>query len=427
MISFIYGGYGDGKSYSGMRCTRSELLNGRRGISTNLAIKEKEFAGYLQKKFPKSNCVLHQRLRILEDEEIGTFMLHRISTAALWYDIPAPCAEDEKRGKRPEWHQLRDKGMLFIIEEAHEFFNAYSWQEIGRAFRAYKNQNRKFSDDIIFITPQLAEIDKQLRTSGQSYTRLINLGKRKLHGISMPATFLAREYANFPGPQSHPVNQYIFSMEKDLADCYDTAKGVRGVQGFLADKENKVKGVPWWLVLGVVIVLAVLFLSAPFLLRSKIQKSLLPPAKRIVQNTNENRGALDLFLPTQKPGQVGQSTRQKGDEEVFCTGFMVYPNNTVEVTLSDGRVARSQDGEVQTVAKRAVKVFDQIYQVRKREPEYTPQPVQQFSGMPAEGSFDERPGIQVIPFPNRPVDGSLLTKQRETISSRMFPGTASQR
>ena len=387
MIHFIIGGFGGGKSYSGLRLIRSELLNGNRGICTNLAIDEKKFSKYLGDTYPKINVSLHQRLRILTDEEIGEFMLHRISRNHLWYDIPAPDKDAEKRGVRPDWSLLRDNGIFYVIEEAHEFFNSYQWQEIGRAFRAYKNQNRKFSDDIIFITPQITEIDKQLRISGQSYTQLINLGKKKIKGVRLPPIFLAREYSTIPDRNTSPMNSYTYGLDLKLADCYDTAKGVRGVQGGLADKERKTKGISWWLVLGVCTVITISFFFGPPLISRLIFKRTFgrgthltattsPPSLRLKNKTedHEYRTNEDVVIA----GQRRFEKQAAEGEDVVCTGYTVEPKDIV-VYLSDGRVARASRLQVQGVNEDFVRAFGKVYRVSpglvaEKKPEYPEYP-----------------------------------------------------
>ena len=121
MIHFVLGGFGSGKSYSGMRMIRAELLGGNRPVVTNLAVREKDLAEYFAKKFSKAHIRLHQRLRLLTDDEVPQFYLHRLSKAGLWYDIAPPDPDAEKRGARPDWTRWRDSGVLQekrMIEEA---------------------------------------------------------------------------------------------------------------------------------------------------------------------------------------------------------------------------------------------------------------------------------------------------------------------
>src|SRR5258706_13670899 len=358
MISFILGGFGSGKSYAGMRLARSELTDGSRGIVTNLAIHQPKFGRYFHEEYPKADVRLNQRLRLMQDDDVAQFFLHRISTGGLWYDIPAPDADSEKRGARPDWTKLRDNGILFIIEEAHEFFNSYHWAEIGRAFRAYKNQNRKFSDDIVFITPQIAEIDKQLRTSGQSYTVLTNLGQKKVHGVALPQLFLAREFATIPERTSHPLNTYRYTLDLKLADCYDTAKGVRGVQGGLADKEKKRDGIPFkWVALAAVLlatsVILVLWLFAGRTIKKSLGVSQLADASKQIQRVSSEKNQ----KPTEAAAQVAVErqanvlTNSDADLPVEMTGYCKLGDKWL-VVLSDGTTYETGDVELRTLAKK---------------------------------------------------------------------------
>lgn len=379
MIQFAWGGFGAGKSYHGMRRVRSEHLEGFRPICTNLAIHEAKLARYYAEKYPKSDVCVHQRTRILTDEEVGEFMLHRVSTNALWYDIPAPDKEAEKRGARPDWTRIRDNGILFIIEEAHEFFNSYSWQEIGRAFRAYKNQNRKFSDDILFITPSLMELDKQLRMSGQLYTHLTNAGQRKISGIVVPQAFIAREYFTFPGPSSQAMTTTVYTLEKDLADCYDTARGVRGVQGKKADINSRPKGIQWWWLIVAFVAFISLVLALMLYLQHEFKLHMLHKvalenqtsqnvrsstsvnvAENVVQKALQN----DVSSDQAKPGSpgVGQSVTN-----VVCVGWVKVENEYLAL-MSDGETYSSASHELDWIEARKISILGKVYPIVKREP-----------------------------------------------------------
>ena len=398
MIHFIFGGFGSGKSYAGMRAIRSELLNGNRPIVTNLAVMEKDLARYFSENYSRSHVVLHQRLRLLNDDEMANFFVHRVSRSGLWYDIPLPSPEEEKRGVRPDWTQLRDNGCLFIIEEAHEFFGAYQWQEVGRSFRAYKNQNRKFNDDILLITPNLGEIDKQLRLSGQSYTQLINAGKRKIRGIKMPDVFIAREFTTIPQPTSVPSNVYTYGLDVKLANCYDTAKGVRGVQGSLADKEAKVRGVPWWVPVALFVLLGVGLFLGPFIFRKKIARGFTHSFAGV--ETNPSKAAAAVVGAVTGRERVGGSqtvpvaSRVSESNSIVCRGYMVWPGG-VTVFLSDGRTADSADGDVEWVHRNRVKVFGEEFPVKALYPEMVAQPASLGNNLP------------VAAYPGGPLPGGM--------------------
>jgi hypothetical protein len=393
---FHLGSYGSGKSYGAFElAVYKELLEGKRGIVTNLAllqhpkIKGQETPNtpglgalneLIHKRFPNLDARVLQRVRILTEDEVPYFFCHRIDRDGNFYDIPVPPPDEEKRGKRPDFSLLRDDGIVFVIDEFHDFFNSRAWADVGRSVGWYKNQQRKLFDDIHACTPQIDEVDKQMRTIGHEYRVYLNLGLRKVRGVVLPQTFLCTVYSSLASLKAgrSPLNRWPFTMDFDLANCYDTAKGVRGIQGSTADIGKRPKGLHWSVI---PICFALLIFGIFFLFHEGKKKFLnsMNHTVRSVENPDKKKSANFFFPSHEKDSMVFSSPPPQSQDvataSVSCLGWFVFTPRHVEVYLSDGRVADSRLFQVQDLQFNRVKVFNQWFPVNRPSLIYTSSPV----------------------------------------------------
>jgi len=122
-IHFISGKPRGGKSLYAVKLCIEELVFGERVVITNLSFKLPELNAYLQQKYPAKSIDLHERLRVLTDEETNKFWLIRPGNPVITLLTDAQW----KAGLKPDYSQVTDKGVLYAIDEIHNFFNARAW------------------------------------------------------------------------------------------------------------------------------------------------------------------------------------------------------------------------------------------------------------------------------------------------------------
>ena len=185
-VIFISGKPGGGKSYWAFKqYVVRELIQGQRTIITNLDILPGMLNEWLQEFAPKQvrqmDIDLHSRLIILTKDQSNRFYLYRPDD----YRLKDPEEEwdaDKFSGKVKQHGYKRPKldltqcyrgtgeeeetcnprelgGVLYIIDELHEYFNAREWMETGRSALTYLSQHRKMGDDVHLHHP----IDRQRR------------------------------------------------------------------------------------------------------------------------------------------------------------------------------------------------------------------------------------------------------------------------
>ncbi len=434
------GGYGSGKTYYALRLgIYEELVNGSRGIVTNVALlQEKKVKGktvsgrpglgslneLLNARFKNLDARVIQRVRILTEDEVPHFFCHRISRGGLHYDIPVPSDEQEKRGARPDFSLLRDDGCVFVLDEFHDYFNARLWAEVGRSVGWYKNQQRKLNDDIHACTPQIDEVDKQLRTIGHEYRVYNNLGLRKVRGVVMPQTFICSVFTSLDSVKrrGQPLTKFPFTLDLELANCYDTAKGVRGLQGSSADIGKRPKGIHWAIPVAafVAFVVGIIFLGywVPrhhWGAKKHLAKPSSIPSSSIPSSSIPSSSILPP-VPLPSPIETLPKLHDSitGTEQLFCTGY-TYIGGVGTAFLSDGTSYSSEDHEIDWIQKRRVSILGKVYPVKQdmarlmavRAPEAPNFP----SGTPSQPFFNQQddvgssstPQNNVFVIPNRSV------------------------
>lgn len=269
MIHFIDGVPGSGKSMYAVKLLIAELRLTKRHVTTNLALLLPSLADYLVSQYGESFNV-GQRVRLLTHAECLDFWNHpsrgvdldgRVELAEGYY-----WSQKENGGKggkvikyvnRPDFSGRGAflepgvknplyEGTFFLIDEAHEFFNARNWQSTSEDCLFYVTQHRKLSDDVVMISPSLQFIDKQFRGCAQDFTRLRNLSKETFGIFRLPSRILRQTYLTPPtSANDRPMQTALQSIDvAGLGTCYDTSAGV-GVLGRSADVGARKKGLHW--------------------------------------------------------------------------------------------------------------------------------------------------------------------------------------
>jgi len=354
MLRIFIGKPGSGKSSGALRDIISELVEGNRVVVTNLSIDLGKLNAFLQTRYPIADIDLHKRLHILTNDQCRRFWLYRSPTLTL----PDVTRAEEKAGIFPDFGLYAGEGVLFVIDEAHIMFDARAWMESGPSLTYYNSQHRKLNDELIFVTQFVELIDKRVRGFAQDFWYFRNGAMEKMFTFFVaPSFFLVRVYQR---PQTgaggeHPSETHRYSLDKEMCDCYDTSAGV-GITGRKRPEKKNKKGFNvLWLSVPLLVV-AVLLLKAPDWF-----------ARGLVKATSATKAATDsvVYSDSSIPGEVAnrstlppQSTdHTPKSEKLWFTGI-IYGNNRINVSLTDGRVLSEGDGVLAHVARHYVVLID---------------------------------------------------------------------
>lgn len=341
-VHFISGKPGGGKTLYALRMIVWELVHGIRPILTNVPINLGALAEYLQKQYPHHTINISERVYLFSEDEAKEFFCHRWGSKP----IKRVSKEEWKNGERPDYSTVKDGGIMYVLDEAHLYYNARDFADTGRDALFYLSQHRKLGDTVVFVTQSVLNVDVALRRVAQDYTYLKNLAKQREGWFRLPSLFLRRTYAFPLGPDGVENQECLesgsFRLDvKGLAACYNTAAGV-SIHGKMADTNEKKKGIDWRLGLGVLVaVILIIAFGAPRALGSllSVKPKILPP-QRIApmgqpqqqQTTNTTKLVAEPDIKTRtavRPGGSATSTN-------WIVGRVAYPY--WRVILADGQV-----------------------------------------------------------------------------------------
>ena len=247
-IHAISGKPGGGKTLYAVKLVLDELIYGSRVVITNVAFRLPELNVYLQRMHPNRSVDLFGRLRILSDEDTSGFWTFRPAVdevgklLAGFHRIPLLDKSQWEAGDLPCYAGVRDHGVMYVIDECHNFFNARAWMKTGRDVLFYLSQHRKLGDTVVWITQAVSNVDKQFRSVTQDYTYVRNLSKEKMGMFRLPSRFLRRSYGEPATATSQCMESGTFTVDvSGVASCYDTAQGVGIHTRSAADKSEKKK------------------------------------------------------------------------------------------------------------------------------------------------------------------------------------------
>lgn len=352
-VHFISGKPGGGKTLYAVRMIVDELVKGHRCVVTNVAIKPGALNEYLQREYPERLVDLLNRLVILDDDTTGAFWSHRGPGSS----GPRVLTADEWRaGVKPDYSGVKDSGVLYVIDEVHNFFNARAWMDTGKDVLFYLSQHRKLGDTVIAITQAIGNVDKQFRSVTQDYTYLRNMCKERYGYFKLPALFMRQTYLSPATDTSVPMESGTFRLDvSGLASCYDTAVGV-GIHGRVGDVGERTKGIPWWVGVGLVILgVSTIAWGVPKGIGAMF-KTALPATQAVgsnvvgqvaaVQPVEEKRlvGSLKTgeVSPTNATRLAVQHRPGEVNPDLYLVKYFRFVDQ-VEWTLSDGRIVLPSD------------------------------------------------------------------------------------
>jgi len=380
----ISGKPGGGKTLYAVKLIVEELVLGSRTVVTNLPLHVDRINEYLQKEYPHKTVDLFRRLRLIDEDQARCFWTYRPMRDGFgWVRIEQLTKAQWESGKQPDYSKVEDGGVLYVIDEIHNYLNSRSWMTTGQDVLFYMSQHRKFSDDIIWITQAIGNVDKQFKSVTQDYTYLRNLAKERMGKFRLPGIFVRKTY-------SEPANKTVEAMETGtfkldvtgLASLYDTAQGV-GIHGrAAADTGARKKGFHIiWLVVAICLGAFLFYRYVPPAITRYITKNERKEAREAAEREAAAKpkqtilekaaaGIVDQHLTPRSTiknanawGNVDKSTNSPG-EKTWLTGFQKY-GGRYTVFLSDGRQFEEGDNRLEFLTPEYVVIQGEIFKWKR--------------------------------------------------------------
>jgi len=328
-----------------VRLILEELRLGRRAIMTNVPLHIGRLNEYVQSEYPRNECNVVGRVHLMTEEQTGEFWRYR----PRWTQAACLTKDQWRSGLKPSFAGIEDSGVMYVIDEIHNFFGARQWAETGQDALYYLSQHRKLGDDVVCITQSVQNVDTQFRRVAQDYTYLKNLSKVKLGIMRMPSLFVRRTYPE-------PITGGNTTMEcletgtfrldvRGLGTLYDTAAGV-GIHGRAADVGERKKGMNWIVAAVLVsVVIGALFMTVPKMLAGAFSQTGIIASNEIGRR-GTNAPVPALAVPVASGGVVKPAASVgalPGPSGVTNRVWWVGRGWPDAYFLSDGRTIRQRD------------------------------------------------------------------------------------
>lgn len=249
-IHFISGKPRGGKTLYSVSKIIGSLVAGRY-VVTNVALHLERLQCYLHEKHPGLNVHVVERIVMLDDDMLGEFWRYRRNNFTMSLD----CVKDDKTIDFASVYDAQCFNTDFYLDEVHVKFNARAWQKTGPQAINYLSQHGKLGDNVYMITQSIANVDKQFRSVAQDFSYIRNYRVEKFRGFTRGSNFERKTYLQpVAGNGDTPVEKESFTLDKAIADCYDTSGGVGMPGGAAADKGRKAKGIPLKMIVALVVV-----------------------------------------------------------------------------------------------------------------------------------------------------------------------------
>lgn len=345
MIRFVIGLPGAGKTMFCVSKILDELVYTERFVVTNLQeLRLDKIGEYLAKRCPDRAIDLDRRLLVIPKTE--TFQFFRFRSGGL--ELPPPPDSKMKLeqfyaamegyfapvGQKPEW----GLPVSYFLSEAHEFFPAKDWQDIGRAVKFYASKHRHLHDEVVVETQFPEQVEPNFRRLAQEFHHLQNHYKMSFGPFANRGRFERKVYLGFPLPRvATETASYTLDVE-GVGSCYHTT-GALGImnRGAEASGFGRKRKLPWWSLwafaaLGVVAAVGVVWL---------MPKMIAGGMNKLVEGTSEGmaKGAGKSASVVAKSSKHNRMEQRVEKPEVFVTGYAINPDGPV-VWLSDGSVLR---------------------------------------------------------------------------------------
>lgn len=264
MIEFVLGKTGSGKSlYSVSEYVLKELLNENTFIITNLSLLPGEVNAYFQRNFGDRPINAVSRIRLLSDRESRRFYLHRETGVDLSEPTKAELADPDLAwlGAHVSAANASKWRLIYIIDEAHIFFDAREWANVSGAMNVVLSQHRKIGiDRVVFVTQFLKQVELRLREHAAQFSECQNWGMKRFSVFRLPSVFTVS--VTYKAPPCPPEYTLRRRFDREIAACYDTTAGV-GITGGRPPEVKKQTGIPWWIVIVLLVALGVFLFFGP--------------------------------------------------------------------------------------------------------------------------------------------------------------------
>jgi len=308
---------------------------------------------------------LEKRLRLLDGDEVKTFWRYRLNKV-----MPPAVVSDAGDVEFP-WPN--DGGVLYIIDELHDHFNAHEWAKVSKEAIFYLSKHRHIGDDIFGISQAMSNVAKQFRVLIQETILVRNLGMEKLGIFKLPARTLIRGYMYCPVTfkSETPMWSSITKFgRRGVRETYNTAGAVRGAMSSGDVGRVKTRGAPLWMLFAGAIAAFVGIWWASgavprYVLndkRSKIQTNVPPRLSElsVVEASKPVSGSL-LVENSESVGSVLTNEAVP----LTMTGYVYVPPHGWMVTMSDGQLLRSWQKDFTTLEPKRVLIGNTWYPFAK--------------------------------------------------------------
>lgn len=291
---------------------------------------------------------IRQRVFVISDEQGKEIYLYRKNGDGLIRCEP----ERDAKGRVVSYDTapaMANGPVLYVSDEAWQKFGSRDWQETGKGLLYYAAQHRKLGDTWVIVTQNTKQIETQLRQVTQDFRVVKNHGKLKAGIFRQPAIFTVSIYGEPPtGSAQEPMSTEVFRLDKaGIGGCFDTASGVGMSGAGAADISEKIKGLPWWLLLGALGLVFLLLWKAGPLLGSfvsgklggpKLASKTIPPATNAVPPKVEIQKSQTNTAPAMKSYTPVTNLAPA----VKVTGRVIIRGRPY-VLLSDGRTVTTPE------------------------------------------------------------------------------------
>lgn len=261
MIRGVTGFPRNGKTMFVVMKIVDELVFSERHVAVNMDSEMKlgrlnEYIHEVAEKRHPGKCIdLDSRLTIIPKEH--TFQFYRYRSGGLVLpeppDTKMPLQEWFAAMKqyflpmleKPEW----SVPVSYFIVEAHDFFPAKDWQDIGRPTKFYASKHAHLHDEVILETQFPEQMEPNFRRLIQEWHRMTNNYLLSFGPFKRKPGFKREVFLVVPpSTGGNPIETVEFKMdEKGIGSCYETT-GSLGILGRGAESKgfNYVKKLPWW-------------------------------------------------------------------------------------------------------------------------------------------------------------------------------------
>jgi len=321
MIRNFTGLPGSGKSYGALLDSIVELTRGNRVVFHQIPIDHGELAVYLKENGHEPD--LSVRLRKIPEDRVRDFWSYA-----------------EEQGVR--------SGRLFIIDEAHVYFDARAWAEIGPRMSVYLTQHRHLNDEVLFITQHPEMIDKRIRLLVAQTVAYRNLRtERWLQFFRPPAWMVWSEFYGIPRHGQKPDAIGRRKLDLRIAKCYATSAGHGGLGrsgGPEQDRPTKRLHFGWMSLAALFVVWLISF--GP----EKLMGWTIGRFTKAAQHQAPQQQAVAVSKPVtmqstqQAVTRAAAATEEPPASASLTTRGITTANGKFLILLSDGRTITEEDG-----------------------------------------------------------------------------------